>query len=197
MDNNFDNNSLESNIDDFNSVYDNSYQVNQGYENYNGGQISPNSNVPNYSQPIHNTQNMQYINNQQVSYKPNKNAPETPEEHRKGNLFSWISVACSVGSKLLGFLCGCVAGLIGKGTALDWSDNPIIQGLGALLYGVTGLAELAGFVLMVYVRVKYPKNVFGKVLMWIYIVGFILYLIAAIVLLIACISCANSCSGMG
>ncbi len=185
MDNNIEQGSVEKNIDEFNSLYGNSYENNQ--PNYN----QPNYNQPNYNQATPN----QYVTPTKV--KPDKHSSETPEEHRKGNLFSWISVACSVGSKLLGFLCGCVAGLIGKGTALDWSDNPLIQGLGVLLYGVTGLAELAGFVLMVYVRVKYPKNVFGKVLMWIYIIGFILYLVAAIVLLIACISCANSCSGMG
>ena len=63
---------------------------------------------------------------------------------------------------------------------------------------------IAGIVLVIYVRVKYPKNIFGKVLMWIYIVLAVLILIAFIVMLVACtlacsylIETCQGCASMG
>ena len=49
---------------------------------------------------------------------------------------------------------------------------------------------------MVVVRVKYPKNTFGKVLMWIYIVEIILAIISVVLLFLMCMACANSIDGI-
>ena len=57
--------------------------------------------------------------------------------------------------------------------------------------------ELAAFILMIIVRVKHPKNVFGLVLMIIYIVAAVLLIIGAILLLAACYALLeefNNCS---
>ena len=54
---------------------------------------------------------------------------------------------------------------------------------------------LAAWVLMIIVRVKYPKNVFGKVLMWLYIIMLVLGVIGIIVLFVACINTLRNCPG--
>ena len=60
---------------------------------------------------------------------------------------------------------------------------------------VMSVSGLAAWVLMIIVRVKYPKNVFGKVLMWIYIISLILGVIAIIVLFVTCINSLRHCPG--
>ena len=52
---------------------------------------------------------------------------------------------------------------------------------------------IASFVLMIYVRIKYPKDVAAKVLMWIMIVGVVATIIMILVLIVAC---KTLCSGM-
>jgi len=58
---------------------------------------------------------------------------------------------------------------------------------------ITSLGPLSGLVLMIIARVKYPKSVFAKVLMWVYIVLILLAIIAFIVLVV---SCFYACSHM-
>lgn len=61
---------------------------------------------------------------------------------------------------------------------------------------ITSSCSLAGLVLMIIARVKYPKNTFAKVLMWLYIIGIIISTILMIAVFVmcgtACISCANT-----
>ena len=61
--------------------------------------------------------------------------------------------------------------------------------------GVSGfsvLCRLAGFILMIVARVKYPNNIFAKVLMWIYIAliiaGLVFGLIIFLLIILALIS---------
>ena len=62
----------------------------------------------------------------------------------------------------------------------------------SLLVGLLYLAEPVGLALMIYVRVKYPNNKFGKILMWIYIIEFIIGVILAIVFVVTCVNgCIN------
>ena len=63
---------------------------------------------------------------------------------------------------------------------------------------VSLLLMIAGLAIMIYVRVKYPKNVFGKVLMWLYIIVgiisiiiFIVYILFIIWACVSCMSCIN------
>lgn len=63
------------------------------------------------------------------------------------------------------------------------------------------LLVIAGLILMIYVRVKYPKNIFGKVLMWLYIalavIGIIIFIVYLIFVMIACISCISCLQELG
>jgi len=67
-----------------------------------------------------------------------------------------------------------------------------------IMGSIGSLAMIAGLIIMIYVRVKYPKNVFGKVLMWLFIVGAIIAVIIAILyailLAVACYSCFSCIS---
>ena len=58
---------------------------------------------------------------------------------------------------------------------------------------VSSISSIAAIVLMIVARVKYPKNTFAKVLMWLYIATVIIYVLLMIAIIIACgIACANT-----
>ncbi len=65
-----------------------------------------------------------------------------------------------------------------------------------LFYSVNLLVPLTGVVLMIIGRVKFPKNVFLKVLMWVYISFAIIMVIVTVVVMIACAVLCSSCRGM-
>lgn len=75
--------------------------------------------------------------------------------------------------------------------------SPIIWGLfNSRGFGlISGACSIAAIVLMIVARVKYPKNTFAKVLMWIYIAFFILGVITLILAWIFLIEIINSCAG--
>ncbi len=97
----------------------------------------------------------------------------TKEDKDKANLLAAISLLCFLAPWLI------------SGLFLKTDFEYIVSNL-------SGVLELASFVLMIYVRVRYPKNVFGKVLMWLYIVLGILFIISMIIFFVACISCVQS-----
>lgn len=53
---------------------------------------------------------------------------------------------------------------------------------------IIGLSEIAGFTLLIYVRIKFPKHLGSKVLLISYLLIMALGLICCVVLLTACIS---------
>ena len=61
--------------------------------------------------------------------------------------------------------------------------------------GLLGIAPLAAIVIMIVVRVKYPKNKFGKVLMWIYIIELILTMLLLLIIIITCAGILHDCRG--
>ncbi len=119
---------------------------------------------------------------------------EDPEKVKAGNRCALIAFIL-FGTSIL--LPGIAALLMGgfnvlTETAKDSeSGNPIITGISSILGGISSLTEIAAFVMMIVTRVKYPKNVWGKVLMWIYIVLGILIVIGMVLLILACAYCVN------
>lgn len=71
---------------------------------------------------------------------------------------------------------------------------PFIQEMFATL---TFLLPVAGIVLMIVGRVKYPKSVFLKVVMWIIIVCSILAVVSIIIFVLLCMATCAMCRGMG
>ena len=77
--------------------------------------------------------------------------------------------------------------------AAFYNDNFAQYAPGALL----GLAGLASYILMIYVRIKYPKNRFGKGLMWVYIIDLVLRVLLVVVAILALAYLIESvCSGI-
>ena len=133
------------------------------------------------------------------------NQIETPEEKKKGNFWSLMSLICFVSR----FIVNIVIMVLVSGAELmveAYQDlnriTDMISTSSAIIGGgIEILLSIATLVLIIYVRVKYPKNVFGKVLMWIYIVLFVMYVVimAAMIIAIgiACGAFFDNCTKMG
>ena len=109
------------------------------------------------------------------------------DENIKGNKLCIISLILKYGVLAIG---GGIIELLShfiNNISVNTSDFIV-----ATLFVIVGICSLTAFVLMVIVRIKYPKNTFGKVLMWIYIIEIILAIIAIVMLFLACIACVNS-----
>lgn len=134
----------------------------------------------------------------------NQNQIETPEDKKKGNMWSWISLGCFLGRFVVDVAIAFVSGMatslfsaiddvekIGEATTVV---SEMIFTIGTCASYAMSIAAL---VIMIYVRVKYPKNIFGKVLMWVYIVSFVIYIILMVAFIIACgiacAACTNEC----
>ena len=124
-----------------------------------------------------------------------------PDDERKANVFCIASLICVFLPRVLQFL-----GYLLFGTLLQQvgRESVLYDRISGALSAFRILSLIAGIVLVIYVRVKYPKNIFGKVLMWIYIVLAVLILIAFIVMLVACtlacsylIETCQGCASMG
>ena len=128
----------------------------------------------------------------------NNNIIETPEDKKKGNFWSWISLACFAGGFVVDALMAVFMGVLNSitynlTTTADAYEvtNTASEALIAISGCVSMLLGIAALVIMIYVRVKYPKNIFGKVLMWVYIALFTMYIIFMVAVIIACgIACA-------
>ncbi|MBP5269014.1 MAG: hypothetical protein J6Z29_10710 [Ruminococcus sp.] len=99
---------------------------------------------------------------------------ESPEDKKRANNLCLISLILGHGLSLFSYI--------------------LTQIIDMHTYSIFGTAGLIAFILMIYVRVKYPKNKFGKVLMILYIVEIIIAIIALIAIIAACASCLNDCS---
>lgn len=121
----------------------------------------------------------------------------SPEENKRANILCVISLACEVAPM---FLNGILSALLTVNGVWNVGDaRAFMENIGGVL---SGLLCIAGIVLLIIVRVKYPKNVFGKVLMWVYIVigviMLLLMIVAMIFLMAACNACVHelrNCSG--
>lgn len=69
----------------------------------------------------------------------------------------------------------------------------LLSDYSTLFFGMTGIFQIAGIVLMIIARVKYPQSVFAKVLMWVYIAMIILYIILMILVIIALVAICSAC----
>ena len=127
----------------------------------------------------------------------NQNQMETVEEKKKGNLWSLISLICFVSRFIIGIVIAFISGVMVELFSESEELSSITTSFSELVYilgsGVSILLAIAALVIIIYVRVKYPKNTFGKVLMWIYIVMFILYIITMAVVIIACGIACSAC----
>lgn len=64
-----------------------------------------------------------------------------------------------------------------------------------VLSTINEMAPLVAIALVIIVRVKYPDNVFGKVLMWLYIVLFVALVVLLFSTIAACFYGLSNCQG--
>lgn len=110
------------------------------------------------------------------------------QNKKKANKLCWISLACAIGPWLLWMITDKLQELAGIGEVFRILCN--------IANALSGIGWLVAIVLMIYVRVKYPKNVFGKILMWLYIIVIILAILFFLFVMIMCSTCvggAESC----
>jgi hypothetical protein len=140
-----------------------------------------------------------------MDYYPNK------KDTTAGNTFPILSLVLMVVPLVLEIILSFATGIMDSlvatgfenelGTIIDvlnsgWQVTVVIAEI--LFWG----ARVASVVILIYARVKYPDNIFAKVLMWVYIVFAILALVFFAVMIIscglafgACINEAQSCPG--
>lgn len=126
-----------------------------------------------------------------------KKTIETPEDKKKGNMWSWISLACYLSQYVFYIAVIATTGTLGTMLSeiqeLEEVTSGLLEAVLSIGYCLSGLASIAAVVIMIYVRVKYPKNIFGKVLMWVYIAFFIMYIVTMVAVIIACGIACNAC----
>jgi len=112
---------------------------------------------------------------------------EIKTETNNSNKFCIISVCLHYGAPIL----------MGMFMALWMRVVNQNQAIYNVFGSISSLAEagayIASVVLMIIVRVKDRKNLFGKILMWVYIAEAILSVILGILLIVACFSLAQKC----
>ena len=121
-------------------------------------------------------------------------------EYKKANNLSYISIALLYIPKLLVFLTSFIF------EKLIYINNTfissIINNISSGIYTIIPLTYIIGLILMINVRVKYPKNKTGKIAMWLYIITtsieillLILVLMFLTFTLISCVSCIGEMKG--
>lgn len=107
-----------------------------------------------------------------------KNRHDTAEDKRANHL--------CVGAVLLDVF----AVMLQRLPRLFWSASDLFYTqLVSRLDAASTLAGIAGLAVIIYVRVRYPANLFGKVLMWLMV---ILYAMALLTLAVAIVSCGGA-----
>lgn len=138
---------------------------------------------------------MQSDNN--PDYELNETSGQASEHNaaeKRANRFCIISLICELLPILIS---GVVISTIQILSGTEPSSSPEI--IISILSTLNLLLIIIGLILMIYVRVKYPKNIWGKVLMWLYIIFaiialifFTLYLMFAVATMISCFDCLTN-----
>ena len=126
----------------------------------------------------------------QQTYQPPVQAKGKPEftrqDKKKANIMCIISLCLTFGMSILFSLIIWILGTTGMG------EESILE-LTSIGIMILLPAYIAGIVLMIIVRVRFRRSVFGKVLMFIYIALAVISLISVVFLVGACIeSCQNA-----
>ena len=107
--------------------------------------------------------------NQHIQVQENKIKLETNEEKKSANKLCIIAVILSVGSSVL--------------LSIFNSNYKEIQ---KILSPILFLCKLTAIVIVIVTRVKYPNNVFAKVLMWILIIEIVSIILFSLFTMMVC-----------
>lgn len=150
--------------------------------------------------------NQNNLNDSQNYINPNI---ETLEDKKKANLLCIISILLFIVPSLIAIIMAIVIASIDLSSGgnllsslysaslnspVDLGITSQIMGISyVVMMGISHFARIASFVMMIVIRVKYPKNTFGKVLMWIWIVGILIVISFVIFAVVSCINFISSC----
>ena len=139
------------------------------------------------------TKTQEQIASQAQVYNPNPQPNQTApakDDNSKATTLCVISLVCHYAP---------VLGLGSVASVLQESGNAAISATGDMLQGFVSLimfgAWVASWVLMIVVRTKYKNSTFGKVLMWLYIIGLILSVLAVIAIIAIFAAAFAACAG--
>lgn len=117
--------------------------------------------------------------------------PYEPEDKKKATIWCIVSLGLMF---VLPMLAGVITVLMNEyldnGSALQASMSMIFG-------GIVSFSPIAAIGTMIYVRIKYPKSIFGTVLMWLYIALAIIFVICVIVVFVMCVNELNRCRNAG
>ena len=116
---------------------------------------------------------------------------ENKKDNHLANVLCTISLSLYFGMPIVAFLMYFFMYGLTDGE-LDTALADPFYGMFALL---SMLARLASYVLMIVARVKCPKSIYAKVVMWIYIGLLILGVISFMLLMVTCAGMITACSG--
>ena len=87
------------------------------------------------------------------------------------------------------------------GSMMEVTDGTMLAGVGNILGIIVGLllmlSPIVSVAIVIYVRIKYPKNLFGKILMWILIVMAAIFVVIVVSTMLFCMWCENEMSSCG
>ncbi len=112
----------------------------------------------------------------------------SPEDNKKANMLSIISLVCMFGVPTVMMLLK---------ELISYIDSSMYAPFIDATTSISGAAFIAAMTIMILVRVKYPNSLFGKVLMWLYIVIVVLGILGIIALLVFIYMMCNMCTSMG
>jgi hypothetical protein len=136
---------------------------------------------------------VRYINNAEFAYIKAMLKENYSEIYITDDVLSEVKVNTDNQNAIANILCAGSLFLSVFGIVLAGFFNEIYSFISFIMMLAVGL--------MIFVRIKYPKNIFGKVLMVIYIIGYILSMILFIFAMFLIASCVvetcNECSNLG
>jgi cation transport ATPase len=127
------------------------------------------------SQYLYSRRNMLIVDLPENEHSSSYDTEESHEDKKKAAILNLITIFLIYGVGSLNYL--------------------IYKSFNINTFPITALSVLVGTIMTVYIRIKYPKNKFSKVLMTLYIVEDVLVLIGIIAVIIACNSCTTDCRG--
>lgn len=152
--------------------------------------------------------NQNTYSKEQLDYitRHDKSIPETPEDKAKADKLCKITLLLLFGPQVISLLAvsgfyalSLIFGFDTNSFMESYESNNLIGNIFGVIYGFISLlgqaAGIGSFITMIYVRVKYPKNTFGKVLMWLYIAFIATAIIALFVIVAACMTALKDCPG--
>ena len=117
---------------------------------------------------------------------------DNQNDNKKANILCLIALTNMFIINILGAIVVGITKII-FGTAL--------AGVGSILSVIVGvlymLSPIISAAIVIYVRIKYPKNLFGKILMWILIIIAVCIGFIVITTMLFCMWCENELSSCG